>query len=53
MDKGEEMKLDQETIEWVESALNIVEYGEVIIVVHAGEIKGIDTKGKKRHNKSD
>ncbi len=45
------MKLDQATIEWIESALNLVEYGEVIIVVHAGEIKGVDTKGRKRHTK--
>ena len=45
------MKLDQVTIEWIESALEAVEYGEVIIIVHDGEIKGIDTKGRKRQQK--
>jgi hypothetical protein len=43
------MKLDRETIERIESALDIVDFGEIIIVIHDNQIKGIDTKTRRRH----
>ena len=42
------MKLDQKTIDQLEHCLSLVQFGEVIIVVHEGEIQGIDIKNRKR-----
>jgi len=41
-------KLDPKTISQIEHALSLVKFGEVIIVVHEGEIQGIDVKNRKR-----
>ena len=41
-------KLDQKTINQIEHALSLVQFGEVIIVVHEGQIQGIDVKNRKR-----
>ena len=41
-------KLDQKTISQIEHALSLVKFGEIIIVVHEGEIQGIDVKNRKR-----
>ena len=40
--------MDQKTINQIEHALSLVQFGEVIIVVHEGEIQGIDVKNRKR-----
>ena len=40
--------LDPKTIEQIEHALSLVQFGEVIIIVHEGEIQGIDVKNRKR-----
>ena len=42
------MKLDPKTIDQLEHCLSLVRFGEVIIVVHEGEIQGIDIKNRKR-----
>ena len=41
-------KLDPKTIDQIEQALTLVQFGEVIIIVHEGEIQGIDTRNRKR-----
>ena len=42
------MKLEQDIITAIEKGLDIVEYGEIILVIHAGEIKGVEIKSRKR-----
>ena len=41
-------KLDPKTIAQIEQALALVRFGEIIIIVHEGEIQGIDAKNRKR-----
>jgi len=42
------VKLDPETVRWIERALEDLRYGEIIIVVHAGRIQGVDVKSRRR-----
>lgn len=42
------MKLDKDTIHRIEHALSLVQFGEVILVVHEGELQGIDVKSRRR-----
>jgi len=41
-------KLDQKTIDQLEHCLALVQFGEVIILVHEGKIQGIDIKTRKK-----
>ena len=42
------MKLDRQTLKQIEAALDVVDFGEIIIIVHEGRIKGVDIKCRKR-----
>lgn len=42
------MKLDPETVRLIERALEDLRFGEIIIVVHAGRIHGVDVKSRRR-----
>lgn len=42
------MKLDADTVRWIDRALEDLRYGEIIIVVHAGRIQGVDVKSRRR-----
>jgi len=42
------MKLTEKIICRIEEALALIEYGEIILIVHAGQIAGIDMKTRHR-----
>ena len=48
---GEEMKLDQETIEWIERALTGVRHGEIRLIISEKHIVKILTEDHKEHSK--
>ena len=39
---------NKSTCDWIFRAVRNVRYGEVILVIHDGEIKRIDTKDRKQ-----
>ncbi len=41
-------KLDPKTISQIEHALSVVEFGEVILIIHERVLVGIDVKDRKR-----
>jgi hypothetical protein len=41
----------KELREWVERALSGVQYGEVILIIHNGEVVRIDRKERRQVNK--
>ncbi len=41
-------KLDPKTISQIDHAISLMQFGEIIIIIHEGEIQGIDTKTRKR-----
>jgi len=48
---GEEMKLDQETIKWIEEALSGIKHGEVRLIISEKHIVKILTEDHKEHLK--
>jgi len=42
------MKLTAETIARIERALTLVEFGEVVLLIHEGRLTGIDVKTRRR-----
>jgi len=42
------LKLTAETVCKIEQALALVEFGEIVLVVHQGKITAIDIKSRKR-----
>lgn len=45
------MKLDVETVRWIEVALQHIRYGEILITVHDHKVTGVDTKNRERIRK--
>jgi hypothetical protein len=45
------MKLDLETVRWIEVALEHIRYGEILISVHDHAVVGVDTKKRERVEK--
>lgn len=45
------MKLDPETLSWIEVALEHIKYGEILITVHDHTVVGVDTKKRERIDK--
>lgn len=43
--------LDQKTISQIDHAISLMQFGEIIILIHGGEIQGIDVKTRKRLDK--
>ncbi len=49
--RGRAMKLDLETLRWIEVALEHIKYGEILITVHDHQVVGVDTKSRERIDK--